>query len=487
LKRIFSHRRPRPVRWRPRRRIWAALQWAQTASQAPEYSVPPGRTLLRLILLGLLAVGACYLSLVSVNLLLLGTDDVDYSQHTDTIMLFHWQPLPRRLALLSIPRDTLITLPKKGPLKINAVYAYGNALNGRGFALAMTRAAVENLLGVKVHAVIHVRYSDFINLVDALGGVPLYVTKAMHYTDHAGGLAIDLSPGYQLLDGRQALDYVRFRHDEDGDLGRIRRQQEFVKAFVTQLVGFTRLPRTLRAFYTFLHQLETDLSAPMALFLALEIKGVVAMPWRQAILPGQVAYFEGKSCWQTKPEEIRQTMLELGQPAQPKTVVEPTPAPVASPAPLRPENPVASAPARATPWAMARPTVQIQTLPRPAAITPAPVATRVPVTKLSVVWPAGPQPEIRVLNGCGTPGLGKRAAAVLLRQQLRLQAKDITNAPNFAFAESVIKTNPKNLPWARQIAKILNLEENHLQVIQEKVAYPTVTIVIGKDYVEWLP
>jgi len=427
--------------------------------------LPAWRSLLRFFILGLMVIGAIYLSAVSVNILVLGTDDVDYSKHTDTIMLIHWRPLPRRLALLSIPRDTLIRMPKRGPMKINAVYAYGNALGSREYALAMTRASIETLLGLKIHYVIHVQYSDFIKLVDALGGVPLYVEKCMRYRDQAGSVNIDLEPGYQLLDGRQSLNYVRFRHDRDGDIGRIRRQQKFVKAFVSQLVRFSKFPRTASAFYTFLDQVETNLTLPVAIFLAVEIKSAARGSWRQAILPGKAVYIEGKSYWKPDLPRIRRVIAEMGKPPR-KMDTKIKSKPLAD----KMRNTKAARISKTKIKAQAK---------RKAKPTPKPTPKK-PLPPL----PAGKQPVVRVLNGCGVSGVAGRITKRLMSKNIHIRSEDTTNAPSFDFAYTIIKSKSKNLPWARRIATILNLSEDRIQVIPKNINYPTVTIVIGDDYQE---
>ncbi|MCD4812092.1 LCP family protein [bacterium] len=420
--------------------------------------IPAWRSLIRFAILGLMVAGAIYLTAISINVLILGTDDVDYAKHTDTIMLVHWRPLPRRLALLSVPRDTLIKMPKRGPMKINAVYAYGNALGTREYALAMTRAAIETLLGLKIHYVVHVRYSNFIHLVDAIGGIPLYVEKKMRYTDQAGGVNINLEPGYQLLDGRQCLNYVRFRHDREGDIGRIRRQQKFVKAFVSQLVRFTKVPRTINAFVAFFKQVETNMSMPAALFLAVEIKGIAQGSWRQAILPGEGVYIKGKSFWKPDLPRLRKVVADLGKPPRKITqavksnkknkkqpvdetvviVLEPTPKPTLKPTPEKVLGPL----------------------------------------------PRGKQPLIRVLNGCGVPGVAGRITQRLMESNIQVKEENTTNAPSFDFPYTIIKSKPNHLPWAERIATILGLDEGRVQVIPKNVNYPTVTIVIGGDYQE---
>lgn len=419
--------------------------------------MPAWRSLLRFLVLGFLVVGSIYLSTVSLNLLVLGTDDVDFSKHTDTIMLIHWRPLPRRLSLLSVPRDTLIRMPKRGAMKINAVYAYGNALGSREYALAMTRASIETLLGLKVHYVIHIRYSNFIQLVDALGGVPLYVAKRMQYTDQAGGVNINLQPGYQLLDGRQSLNYVRFRQDREGDIGRIRRQQEFLQAFVNQLARFTKVLRTLGAFYTFLEQVETNLNYPTAIFLAMEVKSTARESWRRAILPGKAVYIKGRSYWEPDRVRLRKVIAALGRPPSKRPEKTGTPEPVFT--------------------EKKKKTVKRETVKAEPTVKPTPRRILTPL-------PGGKQPTVRVLNGCGVAGVAGRITKRLMDKRIRIQDDDTTNAPTFDYAHTIIKCRRGNVAWARYMATVLELSEERIQIVPKGVSYPTVTVVIGGDYRE---
>ncbi len=453
---IFRSTRKRTARPNRYRRLAARSHSLRDDGVISGGDMPAWRSLLRFLVLGLLVVGSIYLSTVSLNLLVLGTDDVDYSKHTDTIMLIHWRPLPRRLSLLSVPRDTLIRMPKRGPMKINAVYAYGSALGSREYALAMTRASIETLLGLKVHYVIHIRYSNFIRLVDALGGVPLYVAKRMQYTDQAGGVNINLQPGYQLLDGRQSLNYVRFRMDREGDIGRIRRQQEFFQAFVGQMARFTKLPRTLGAFYTFFKQVETNLSFPTAIFLAMEVKNTARESWRRAILPGKAVYLNGRSFWEPDRVRLRRVVAALGRLPRQQNKDAGTPEPVVSGEKKTSHR-----------------------KPVKAEVTPKPTPRRV-----LAPLPSGKQPIVRILNGCGVPGVAGRGTKRLMNKRIRIQDEDTTNAPSFDYAYTIIKCKQGNLPWARRIAAVLELDEERIQVIPKKVSYPTVTVVIGGDYRE---
>ena len=147
-------------------------------------------------------------------------DDVGRS---DTLMVAALDVDKSKAALLSIPRDTRVAIEGNGFDKINHAYAFGGH--------SLTQKTVENLLGVKMDHYILIDTRSFERIIDAIGGVDLNVEKRMYYEDpwdDIGGLVIDLYPGEQHLDGDRAIQYVRYR-DGEGDIGRVGRQQKFVK------------------------------------------------------------------------------------------------------------------------------------------------------------------------------------------------------------------------------------------------------------------
>ena len=146
----------------------------------------------------------------------------------DTIMLLRADPQKEMLTMLSFPRDLVVEHagcqghpPWTG--RINEAYAY---CGPRG-----TLTTVKKLTGVPINYMITVNFRAFINIVDKLDGVYMDVDRS-YFNDNSSGESyerIDLDPGYQHLNGRDALDFVRYRHS-DSDLYRVVRQQEFVKA-----------------------------------------------------------------------------------------------------------------------------------------------------------------------------------------------------------------------------------------------------------------
>ncbi|MEU4897430.1 LCP family protein [Streptomyces sp. NPDC044780] len=150
---------------------------------------------------------------------------------TDTLVLLHLSADHRRVSAVSLPRDSYAEIPAytdaagirhpRHPRKLNAAYAEGGP--------SLTVRTVEHLTGVRVHHYLEVDFTSFMKTVDVIGGVKICTTRPLK-DDHTG---LDLPAGTHVLDGGQALQYVRSRHvDGTSDLGRIKRQQRFLAAVV---------------------------------------------------------------------------------------------------------------------------------------------------------------------------------------------------------------------------------------------------------------
>lgn len=187
-----------------------------------------------------------------VTFLLLGRD-VDRDDHgnvvntrgrTDTVMFVHANFKDRTMNILSIPRDTLVRIPGYGKHKINAA----NALGGPELSVQ----AVESLLGVKPDYYMLVNFEGFEKAIDSFGGLEVTVDKKLDYDDNWGNLHIHLEPGRQVLNGKQAIGFARYRKSNDGhgdsDFTRIGRQQELVAAMRKKMsnpLTLLRVPKAL--------------------------------------------------------------------------------------------------------------------------------------------------------------------------------------------------------------------------------------------------
>ena len=180
---------------------------------------------------------------------------------TDTMLMVRFNPETKKLAMLSIPRDTRTQIPGHSVAKINSANAIG------GPALA-ARATSEVLGGVGIDRYVSINVQGVQALVDALGGVNVYVPKNMKYRDDSQHLYIDLKAGRQHLNGDQALQLLRFRYDEYGDIGRIQRQQMVMRALMEQTLNpatLARLPKLLSVVQT---HVDTNLSVEELMALA---------------------------------------------------------------------------------------------------------------------------------------------------------------------------------------------------------------------------
>lgn len=188
------------------------------------------------------------------TLLVIGVDDrsdgVNTSIRSDTLMLVRVQPRTGMVSLLSIPRDTRVSIRGRGDGKINAAYAYGymhpqelyaDDVSQQEAGMALAAETVEDFLMLRSHGhrvdyMLELNFGGFANLIDAFGGVdvdvPAYIVDAAYPTADYGVMRVEFQPGLQHLDGERALIYARTRH-ADSDFGRMRRQQQVAQALVT--------------------------------------------------------------------------------------------------------------------------------------------------------------------------------------------------------------------------------------------------------------
>jgi polyisoprenyl-teichoic acid--peptidoglycan teichoic acid transferase len=166
---------------------------------------------------------------------------------SDTMLLLRFDPESKRLVVMSIPRDTRVEVGDRGIQKINAA----NDIGGPALAAKTTS---QLLGGVGVDRYITLNAQGVRELVDALGGVTVYIPKDMKYQDDSQHLYINLKAGKQRLNGNQAMNLLRFRHDQNGDIGRIQRQQMVMRALMEQSLNpatVARLPKILKVIQSY--------------------------------------------------------------------------------------------------------------------------------------------------------------------------------------------------------------------------------------------
>lgn len=179
---------------------------------------------------------------------------------SDTMLLIRFNPHTDQLVVLSLPRDTR-TLVQGRMTKLNEANREGGP--------ALAAMSVSDLLGgVEIDRYVRINVQGVEKLVDALGGVEVNVPKDMKYQDDSQHLYINLKAGQQRLDGNQALQFLRFRYDDNGDIGRIQRQQMLMRSVLEQALNpktIARLPKILSVIQS---HVDTNLSVEELLALA---------------------------------------------------------------------------------------------------------------------------------------------------------------------------------------------------------------------------
>ena len=189
------------------------------------------------------------------NILIVGTDDD--GTRTDTIMIARMDVKDHTVAIMSIPRDTLIESSMTVP-KINGAYGYA----GKGEkGIKNLKSHLSTLLGFEVDGYAIVNLNAFVELVDLVDGVEFDVPMRMYYSDPTQDLYIDLQPGKQTLDGEHAMQLVRFRKGyATQDIQRTQVQQQFLKALAKKCLNVVNLTKVGEMAQIFADHVTTDLS-----------------------------------------------------------------------------------------------------------------------------------------------------------------------------------------------------------------------------------
>jgi len=206
---------------------------------------------------------------------LLGIDerrDTGLWWRTDSIILALVQPERKHVSLLSVPRDLWVYIPGHGYNRINTVDALGVRSGHTGGGRGLLSDTLRYNLGIPVHRYVRIDFQGFVNIVDALGGVDVYVEKAIvdSFPDPLsaeGVTELVLSPGLQHLDGHTALGFCRSRKTTS-DFDRSHRQQLVLKALWKKALTPETIARAPRLWEAFQGTFETDIGLNDALALA---------------------------------------------------------------------------------------------------------------------------------------------------------------------------------------------------------------------------
>ena len=252
------------------------------------------------------------------NVLLTGVDEEGV--RADTIMIFSVDNVNKTAKVLSIPRDTRITLNTGKTIKINSCLGF----KSREKFLIET---IKTITKMPIHYYCEINFDGFIEIIDILGGVDFNVPHDMDYDDPVQNLHIHLKAGQQHLDGQAAHDFVRFRHNNKGageyapgeyakgDIGRIDAQQKFLKELFRQKMQpqyWLKAPELINAAYS---SVKTNFTINSALDFASILKSANTSTLESFILPGDGKYIGNVSYYIYNPTETKELILaEFGYP-----------------------------------------------------------------------------------------------------------------------------------------------------------------------------
>lgn len=247
-----------------------------------------------------------------VNVLLLGVND----GMTDTIMLGSYDMKHQHVDVISVPRDTYYERPgyKGASLKINSIY-HGSKNGG---AVGTAEAVSTVLQGMPIHYYVVVDYDGVKNIVDAIGGVEMQIPFHMKYDDPTDKppLHIDIPEGMQTIDSSNVVQFLRFRHANagsgyksypEGDIGRVKMQQQFLKEAFKQSLGL-QLPKVAKSV---LKNVDSDLDIGMGTSIAAKASGLTSEDMETYTLPGASGTIGGLSFWKQDVSATQDMLMEI--------------------------------------------------------------------------------------------------------------------------------------------------------------------------------
>lgn len=244
------------------------------------------------------------------NILVLGVDsngkesDPFDGTRSDTIVIVSVDPKAKSVNFLSIPRDSKVYIAHgKGVQKINAAHALGG--------IELTKDTIEETFGIKINNYVVFNTEGVREIVDAIGGIPVYVEKDMRYHDYTAGLHIDLTKGTHLLDGKTAEGFLRYRKDALGDIGRTARQQWFLRALADRLKSPEVIPKIPAALKIVDKYVKSDLSLYQMSQYAAFATSLDMSKIETATLPGAPNKRGYISYWILDPEQCRDVINRM--------------------------------------------------------------------------------------------------------------------------------------------------------------------------------
>lgn len=239
--------------------------------------------------------------------LLFGTDshNIDESKghRSDTMILTKVNFKTGEVRMVNIPRDTRVPVDGYGLTKINHAHSYG------GTTLLMQ--TIRKTFNIDLDYFVKVDYTLVQNIVDAIGGVKFNVPFNMNYYDPTDKppLKINIKAGEQVLDGSNAVKFLRYRGNQ-GDVDRIPRQQEFIKAFLEQALSLKNIGKLPKIFTELKSNIRTNFGEKQVLEAIISLPKLDLNNMKMDMIPGNAPTINGTSFWVFDKNKTQQMLQE---------------------------------------------------------------------------------------------------------------------------------------------------------------------------------
>ena len=246
-----------------------------------------------------------------INLLVMGVDarPGEALSRSDTIIFISVDTTRAEPAvlILSIPRDSRVSIPGYGLDKVNHAHSFGG--------IPLLLETVSGLLGQTIHYYVELNFEGFSRAMDILGGLDLNIEERMYYPEEG----IDLEPGLQHLNGEQCLAFVRYRYYPEGDIARVSKQQQFLSALIDQhftLANVFKLPLIFNEITPFV---STNLPIDKALSLGNALSNMNMNRVQMKMVPGEATLLDEISYWIVDEAGLEDIISTWEHPPEPLT------------------------------------------------------------------------------------------------------------------------------------------------------------------------
>lgn len=381
-----------------------------------------------------------------VNVLLMGVDVLENSgdgkgTRTDTIMVLSIDPVTKTGFILSLPRDTRVKLANGGDYdKVNHAHSYG------GTELAIS--TIKDFLQIPIHHYVKLDYRALFKTVDDLGGIEVDVPIDMNYTDSRSEppLNVNLKKGVQVLNGEQAMGFVRFRKGyPNQDLGRIQAQQAFLDSLIKKMTSPASIINIPNYIDTMSKYVETDMNIKTMLIVAKQALSVDTSRIEKKTVPGEPDMINGVSYYEPNATELSEMLdyLLSGNYPVPEEATT-TDGSTANGETSKTQSKTGSSQTQAK-----------------------------PVVKDTSNY------KIQVLNGSGVSGVARRASDLLKIDDITVTSTG--NASDFDNESTIVyyKDDSNFASQIRNILKVGKIEKGTKAIASSE---PDIVIVLGKDF-----